>query len=726
LSRKNVTAAIFTTAIITLSGAIAGHADEQGSVSTQASFDCSKAKTLAEKSICQNDDLKEADKNLAALYQAVLAKAPNVQERKKIEAEEKHWIEQRDLSCGLTSIDRFIKVAGIDNPAECLSKAYEHRNWELQYSERYKDIQEEKLEISFPKYPFTPKLQTSTDDEVCDPFLKGVQKHFTDYQQAAYEDTLFGAGPLPPGTFNVIGGAWLGGKEQIILISPHGNQKAQTFLIKSAPSIHMTSEATLYTKPGVITEEEIKELSGADSSNLENNGWKKVTGKRTGGDDEPLYLLRIKGSLYLYKNGDEEGGKLEENDIPSNAAALYKVAPDGTPDLICAVSVEPTIDISSPPLFWNNEKDKKRHKSLDAETDIKTPDAVKKFFDATTEVAGASVGNQPCVGTDGPYVWARYSNTRDMTRYLALVRPWEVMQVTKDYDLINFRNQWGMDSLHNYRIYEQIAGVIPSATQALTDFYIDNYGLDNDDASSVAGNVMDQLFAVSLQTYHSGIDPEVDASIEADADVDNLDGNVEAFRQRYLEALKNNTLSSLLVRKAILTGMTDVVENTPKEKIIELQASLPKEGEQIDPFKINEPFIFYALDNQKMLNLLIDKGLDVSTGNWFGKSPLMYAAQWNRPEIINTLLAHHANVNSATTSIKNDTFGCSGAPHITKRTALMYAAENASASLIEVLLKAGADAKAKDSEGRSIQDYLAKNELINDVDRKRINDLLQK
>lgn len=53
------------------------------------------------------------------------------------------------------------------------------------------------------------------------------------------------------------------------------------------------------------------------------------------------------------------------------------------------------------------------------------------------------------------------------------------------------------------------------------------------------------------------------------------------------------------------------------------------------------------------------------------------------------LLAHRADVNLATegfNSSRKIAFDCSGAPGIAGRTALMYAAENASASTIKVLL----------------------------------------
>jgi len=93
--------------------------------------------------------------------------------------------------------------------------------------------------------------------------------------------------------------------------------------------------------------------------------------------------------------------------------------------------------------------------------------------------------------------------------------------------------------------------------------------------------------------------------------------------------------------------------------------------------------------------------LDANGRNWFGKTPLMAAAQTDMIESARFLLGKGARINADTwQSGSNRTLAHDG------RTALMYAAATGSLAMIETLLKAGGDTFQTDTQGRRAVDYL--------------------
>jgi uncharacterized protein YecT (DUF1311 family) len=78
-----------------------------------ASFDCAKARSDAEKTVCGHADLAKADRELTAVYQRLEFRLPS-HERKRLQGEQIQWLSQRD-KCNYKGVD------------ECLREAYENR-----------------------------------------------------------------------------------------------------------------------------------------------------------------------------------------------------------------------------------------------------------------------------------------------------------------------------------------------------------------------------------------------------------------------------------------------------------------------------------------------------------------------------------------------------------------------------------------------------------------------
>jgi len=116
----------------------------------------------------------------------------------------------------------------------------------------------------------------------------------------------------------------------------------------------------------------------------------------------------------------------------------------------------------------------------------------------------------------------------------------------------------------------------------------------------------------------------------------------------------------------------------------------------------------YALDR------LLAAGADPNYANQFGKTPLMVAAHLDRIDSVRRLLKAGAKVDAVTITVSQDWME---GPKRTARTALMYAAENAGPTVIEALLKAGANADARDSEGNGVDFYLTGNPRLSATER---------
>jgi hypothetical protein len=128
-----------------------------------------------------------------------------------------------------------------------------------------------------------------------------------------------------------------------------------------------------------------------------------------------------------------------------------------------------------------------------------------------------------------------------------------------------------------------------------------------------------------------------------------------------------------------------------------------------------DPLIHIAVKDEEVLELLwnynqtidlsddrrfaLDFVLDVDAPNFFNKTPLMTSAQFDLIKSAEFLISKGASVGLKTEEewnrLEHD-----------QRTALMYAAANASLEMISLLLNHGADVSAKDSKGLRAVDYL--------------------
>lgn len=114
----------------------------------------------------------------------------------------------------------------------------------------------------------------------------------------------------------------------------------------------------------------------------------------------------------------------------------------------------------------------------------------------------------------------------------------------------------------------------------------------------------------------------------------------------------------------------------------------------------SEALITFAIKQKKTLAMLLKMRANPNTKNWFGKTPLMYAAQFDQLESAKLLLANGAQTEAFTLGA---VYSCISTTHLTP---LHYAMKYSSMNFIKLLLKYGAPLYAKDSNGKTPYDYL--------------------
>ena len=262
-------------------------------------------------------------------------------------------------------------------------------------------------------------------------------------------------------------------------------------------------------------------------------------------------------------------------------------------------------------------------------------------------------------GEDADRLRDRYDPDFNVS-YQALARPLE---------------SWAMESYPNYMYFSKVInhGIgFDRAVEELTRHYVKNFPVWEKDARFHAYYVMTPRAAKSLP-----VDKET-------------------------------------LRYKILSGV-------PADEIKALIESKKAKGEDFDePETLRTPdeILMIAIHRPDVLKMLIENcaksscsGLntDVNAKNEFGKTALMYAAQYGFPDSVKILLDAGADINAKTNETHTEKALCLERICMlnAERTALMYAAQEGNLEIARYLVENGADINQRDSQGMTVFDYLS-------------------
>lgn len=212
---------------------------------------------------------------------------------------------------------------------------------------------------------------------------------------------------------------------------------------------------------------------------------------------------------------------------------------------------------------------------------------------------------------------------------------------------------WGHSGIWNYHVYKRYESDLPKAEKRLAQFYRKNFSLSENAAHELAERAL------------------------AHAIVSGFDHGSANDEMGYLHEI-------------LLTGA-----NTTELESEHVTTETDQRGQ--------ESLLTFAIGHSELVKALLDMGLDPNRQNAFGKTPLMYAAQFNDVESAKILLEKGAFTEG--TTIDSDD-SCTYTIGIKNVSALHYAVRYSSREFIELLLNHDAPIYIKDSKGRTPFDYL--------------------
>ncbi len=240
---------------------------------------------------------------------------------------------------------------------------------------------------------------------------------------------------------------------------------------------------------------------------------------------------------------------------------------------------------------------------------------------------------------------------------------------------------WAMESYPNYKYFSEVInhGIgFNKAVDKLTQHYIKTFKVDKNKAQQYARYVMTPWAARSFPV------------------------NKETLRYKILSGVPVQKIKTWVENKK-LKGEEFEEPDTPhlSDEILMISVHRP------DVLKI---LIETCPYNEEKLNC-INLNTDIDAGNAFGKTALMYAAQYGFMESVKILLEAGADINAQTKKGNLEDNYCFDNICIAngERTALMYAVQEGHLDIAKYLVEKGADITLKDSKGMTVYDYLSGN-----------------
>ena len=325
---------------------------------------------------------------------------------------------------------------------------------------------------------------------------------------------------------------------------------------------------------------------------------------------------------------------------------------------------------------------------------------VKELFDASVAVRSES---QSCVG-EGVYRenlnkfrWILLKASFAPDIYAKELEKPEVAEAQKDAQMEYFR-YWANESLFNFLKSKNFLNAYMNAQTPLVKFY-ESLGLDTASAAYYATSVVNEFLSFSVGKNVNK------------AKILTTEQKMMAQKMSFDELA--NLLYSKNFTTAELTELLNIALLNDKSK--EMIAEIIRRGADINLG--DETPLFFALKNIENVKLLLKNRADVNHKNFFGKSALFYAVQFDDRALCELLLKSGANANESyideNTKMNMINFGQAqvedtcGLEH-TNRSVFMQAAAHATPEILKLLIDSGADINATDDAGFNALDYAMK------------------
>lgn len=261
----------------------------------------------------------------------------------------------------------------------------------------------------------------------------------------------------------------------------------------------------------------------------------------------------------------------------------------------------------------------------------------------------------------------------------------------KKYDILkSYFRYWAYQSIGNFRLYKAFWQEYNNAIEPLEKYFESNFNFDKGSNIYYTSNALNEFlnWAVGETKIYKDISPLA---------------KIMSNKNYSVSYIQDFIFSNNPSQDDLTIALQAALLNQREKEILEL---LIRFGARID--EGYESAIFYALENYENTNFLIQNGANVNQANAFGKTPLFYAIEFNRLDIIKLLLDNGANVNqkyinnneklalSANIGSNTPYFITFCALEHTSKNVLMHAAAYGNVEILKLLISKGANLNAVD------------------------------
>lgn len=270
----------------------------------------------------------------------------------------------------------------------------------------------------------------------------------------------------------------------------------------------------------------------------------------------------------------------------------------------------------------------------------------------------------------------------------------------KKYDILkSYFRYWAYQSIGNFRLYKAFWQEYNNAIEPLEKYFESNFNFDKGSNIYYTSNALNEFlnWAVGETKIYKDISPLA---------------KIMSNKNYSVSYIQDFIFSNNPSQDDLTIALQAALLNQREKEILEL---LIRFGARID--EGYESAIFYALENYENTNFLIQNGANVNQANAFGKTPLFYAIEFNRLDIIKLLLDNGANVNqkyinnneklalSANIGSNTPYFITFCALEHTSKNVLMHAAAYGNVEILKLLISKGANFNAVDDLGFNALDF---------------------
>ncbi|WP_139451509.1 ankyrin repeat domain-containing protein [Campylobacter armoricus] len=348
-----------------------------------------------------------------------------------------------------------------------------------------------------------------------------------------------------------------------------------------------------------------------------------------------------------------------------------------------------------------NPKNTQDYAQVDLSCDfsLKNNKITQRLYELANEIRGS---NSACMG--GEY----FSDLRkfDFKLLKIALNPQEYQKSLENSKILEKRitklkayfRFWAYQSIGNFKLFKEFWKEYNKAINPLTQYFQDEFGLDKASAIYFASNALNEFlnWAVGETKIFKDI-----------SDFEKFVANKNNSLAQIKEYIYAKKISNLELNNGFKSALLNNRESEVIVEFIRLGVKL-NEG--------YESALFFALDSEDNVKVLLENNALIDYKNSFGKTPLFYAVEYNNYNVAKLLLENGADVNQkyindnekiSITSMGANTpyFITLCALEHTSKNIFMHGANYADVKMLKLLMEYKANYKEVDDLGFNALDF---------------------